>query len=261
MVNKGWKEISLTPRASILDAMKIINLFPQLRTVLIVEDNKLIAIATEGDIRRGILNALNTSDGIMEIANKNPITIQENSLNSFLNTENLDNQLYPILKDDAITGYYYNKLSESGLSNIPVLLMAGGFGTRLKPLTNTIPKPLVELNKKPVIQYVIEEFKRQGSTSFYISVHHFAEQIIKFLGDGSKFGVKISYLNESEPLGTGGCITLLEEMSTDLIVANSDILTKLDYKAFYKQHSINNCSVSVCKRFFLSSSIWSCLWE
>ena len=77
MVNKGWKkEISLTPRASILDAMKIINLFPQLRTVLIVEDNKLIAIATEGDIRRGILNALNTSDGIMEIANKNPITIQ-----------------------------------------------------------------------------------------------------------------------------------------------------------------------------------------
>ena len=236
--------------ASILDAISVVNSFPKLRTVLISEDTKLIAIVTEGDIRRAILDGVQTSENIMKIANQNPITFQEDSFKTSLSTKDLDSQLYPVLKDDVITGYFFNDGPESVMKYPPVLLMAGGFGTRLKPLTNKIPKPLVRLNKKPVIQYVIEEFKRQGFSSFYISVHHFSEQIIEFLGDGSNLGVKIAYLNESEPLGTGGCLTLLDDINTDLIVANSDVLTKLDYKTFYRQHLNNKYSVSICVRDF-----------
>jgi len=132
----------------------------------------------------------------------------------------------------------------------PVFLMAGGFGRRLRPLTDVCPKPLLEIGGKPILETIIESFVSSGFRDFYIAVHYLADQIKDYFGDGLRWGVQISYIEEHEPLGTAGALGLLPTNLPDLpmIVMNGDILTQINFPRLLTYHNEHQGVATLCVR-------------
>ena len=133
-----------------------------------------------------------------------------------------------------------------------VLIMAGGFGKRWTPLTDKKPKPMLTLGNKPILEHIIENFSRQGFRNFQLSVHYRADQIVNHFGDGKSKGVSISYIHEKEPMGTAGCLSLLNKrkITAPVIVANGDIITAANFSALLDFHSQNNADITMGVRTF-----------
>jgi dTDP-glucose pyrophosphorylase len=127
----------------------------------------------------------------------------------------------------------------------PMLIMAGGFGTRMQELTQHTPKPVLKIGDVPIIEHIINRSKLHGIDKFYISVHYLAEQIKNYLGDGSTIGVSIEYIHEKEPLGTGGCLSLLPKKSGSIIVCNGDIISKVNLRAMFDFHRSHQGQVTL----------------
>jgi NDP-sugar pyrophosphorylase family protein len=132
----------------------------------------------------------------------------------------------------------------------PVFIMAGGFGTRLRPLTDVCPKPLLEIGGKPILETILESFVKSGFRDFYISVHYLADQIKDYFGDGRRWGVQINYVEEHEPLGTAGALGLLPGHLPNLpmIVMNGDILTQIDFSRLLAYHNEHQGVATLCVR-------------
>jgi NDP-sugar pyrophosphorylase family protein len=133
----------------------------------------------------------------------------------------------------------------------PVILMAGGLGTRLLPLTENTPKPMLQVGDKPILETILLHFIRHGFSNFYISVNYLSDIIIDYFGDGSKWGVSIHYLKESKRMGTGGALSLLPfKPSVPLIVMNADLLTTANVSAIMDYHIDNKADATVCVRSY-----------
>ena len=132
----------------------------------------------------------------------------------------------------------------------PVFIMAGGFGTRLQPLTDNCPKPMLKIHDKPILQITIERFIDQGFNEFIISLHYLPEHIRNYFGDGKDWGVNISYVDEPSPLGTGGSLGLIKNrnLSLPLVVINGDILTTLDFTKLVEFHKNSKAEATMCVR-------------
>lgn len=125
------------------------------------------------------------------------------------------------------------------------IILAGGKGTRLMPYTTTLPKPLVPVGDKPILEYLIVKLKRNGFNHITITVNHFAELIEAFFGNGDKWGVKIDYSLESKPLSTIGPLTLIDDLPESFLVMNGDVLTDINLKLFFTEHLSSKAEVSV----------------
>jgi len=124
------------------------------------------------------------------------------------------------------------------------LILAGGFGTRLAELTKETPKPMLLISSNPFIDYLLWNFKRQGISDIIISIGYFGDKIVNYYGDGSDFGVSITYVQESEPLGTGGAIRLAcPQLDSEFIVINGDSLFDINYKDLYTFFSMHSAAM------------------
>ncbi len=207
--------------------------------VLFVIDNeqKVVGAISDGDIRRGLMKDLNIEDSVEKFMNPNFRFFNENNFSkeNILQQKNNNIRFVPLL--DA-----QNRLLKildllNNRANIPAtaIIMAGGKGERLLPLTATTPKPLIKIGEKPIIQYNIEQLVRYGIKEIYISVNYLASQIVDYLGDGSKFNVKIKYIYENEPLGTIGALSKIEGVDTDyILLMNSDLLTNIEFDILHE---------------------------
>ena len=128
--------------------------------------------------------------------------------------------------------------------------MAGGFGTRLRPLTESCPKPMLKLGDKPILELIMLRFIHAGFHRFYISTHYLPEMIREYFGDGSKWNVNIRYVHEETPLGTGGALGLLPEdlPALPLILINGDVLTNVDFERVLEFHNKHNAAATMCVR-------------
>ena len=126
--------------------------------------------------------------------------------------------------------------------------MAGGFGSRLQPLTDNCPKPMLKVGPRPLLETIILRLKAQGFRNFYISIYYLAEQIKEHFGDGSQFGVNVNYVVEDSPLGTGGALSMLPPSISKLplLMLNGDILTNIDFKQLLEYHNKNNNAATMC---------------
>lgn len=251
---KSWTEILISPSDTIFRAAQILNTSGN-RIVLVVDDfGKLVGVITDGDIRRSLLKQLNMDASVSEVMNPNPFTAKNTENLSSIRLMMRSNDLLnvPIVDDE-------NKLV--GLESIqkifgfekrhnPVFLMAGGFGKRLHPLTNDKPKPMLPLGDKPILETILLQFIEEGFYNFFISVHFKADVITDYFGDGSKWGVKISYIHEKKPLGTAGALGLLPDnlKKHPLIMMNGDILTKINFKNLLSFHEDSKCIATICVR-------------
>jgi NDP-sugar pyrophosphorylase family protein len=132
----------------------------------------------------------------------------------------------------------------------PIFLMAGGFGTRLRPLTDNCPKPLLKVGDKPILEILLNSFIKAGFENFYISTHYLPEMIRDYFGDGSKWNIKITYVHEETPLGTGGALGLLPDSAPKLplILINGDVLTNVDFERVLEFHNKHNSAATMCVR-------------
>ncbi len=125
------------------------------------------------------------------------------------------------------------------------IILAGGKGTRLKPFTTNIPKPLIPIDDMPILEIILRQLKHHGVRDIVITVSHLSELIMAFFGDGKKLGLSITYLLEDSPLGTAGAIRGVKKISDDFIVMNGDLLTTIDYKKMFEVHKKNKNDVTI----------------
>ncbi len=216
------------------------------KLALIVDENKrLIGTATDGDVRRSILKGVGLDASASMVINPDPVVVFNGKLN--VGGAALSGIKFAPVLDDlripigmCVLGDYRDSVPN------PVLLLAGGRGTRLMPYTRDLPKPMVEFAGKPMIDHVIGHFKGQGFEKFFISVNHMADQIERHLAVGANLGVDIEFLRESEPLGTAGPLGLLSgKLDQTLLVSNADIVTKCDFRAMLEFHKSLNSKFTV----------------
>lgn len=250
-----WNNVLIKPDNTIRDALEIIN-NEALRVVLVVDEgHALLGVVTDGDIRRGLLNNLPLTESVSEVMNTNPTTALEESSREEL-IELMESRgilSIPLLDaSDKVVGLetLHGALHQPKHQN-PVFIMAGGFGTRLKPLTDTCPKPMLHIGNKPILETVIRSFIKAGFVNFYISTHYMPEQIQAHFGDGNEMGVNVTYVHEEQPLGTGGALGLLpKDLPKDLplIMMNGDVLTKVDFQRLLDFHVDNGADATMCVR-------------
>jgi len=250
----SWKKTIVKPEATIVDALRVID-SEALRIALVVNDEQhLLGVVTDGDIRRGILNSLPLDTPVVEIMSCSPTTASINTAKEQLVKlmESKSILAVPLLEDNKVVGLEtLHHLFEEKTYQNPVFIMAGGFGTRLRPLTDNCPKPMLKIGNKPILETVIRSFIKAGFENFYISTHYMPEQIQNHFGDGTELGVNINYVYEEAPLGTGGALGLLpSDLPQDLplIMMNGDVLTKVDFERLLDFHNDNEADATMCVR-------------
>jgi len=249
-----YKKILLHKNQTIKDALIAINSEPSLKIGLVVDgSNTLEGVVTDGDIRRGLLAKYTLETPVFEIMNVSPITSTVDASKEYLIRMMGEKGIFaiPIVKDNVLVGLEtYNEVLAPVSYENPVFLMAGGFGTRLRPLTDNCPKPLLEIGGRPLLETVLISFKEAGFSNFYISTHYLSSMIMAYFGDGSKWGVTISYVHEDVPLGTGGALGLLPEGLPNLpiILMNGDVLTTVNFQNLLEFHNQNNAMATMCVR-------------
>ena len=249
-----WRKVLLTPQDSLERAVKVLH-EGGCRIALVADKfGMLLGTVTDGDIRRALINQLTMESSVSLIMNGNPITVDDKVKNKDILSLMSDKSLLhmPIIdKDGILCGLEtLQQLIESPIYDNPIFLMAGGFGTRLHPLTKSTPKPLLKVGNKPILEMIIEQFINYGFHNFYISTHFKSEQIRDYFKDGELHNISIKYVHEDSPLGTAGSLGLLPDDLPDLpiIVMNGDLLTKVDFKNLFNFHCEHNSEATMCVR-------------
>jgi dTDP-glucose pyrophosphorylase len=239
-MSHNWKKILIKPEMEIKRAIKIID-DEGLRLALVVgANNNLLGTLSDGDIRRALINGISLDSEVKHIMNSSPKVAQKGTPLSSIRHQMQVNELLsiPIIDNNKLIGLetLIDNANNSLMDN-PVFIMAGGFGKRLNHRTHNCPKPMLNVNGKPILESIIDNFISYGFHKFYISTHFLPEVITEYFGDGSKWGVTIDYVFEKNPLGTGGSLSLLPEtINLPMIMMNGDVLTKIDFKKLMLHH-------------------------
>ncbi len=250
---RDWEKSCVTSDMSLVQVLRVIN-DSSMQLALVVDDSgRLLGLVTDGDMRRALLRGAGMSDAVSTFMNPNPLVFHGNQKKSYVirQMQRLELRQAPIVDDDNIVVGFYELqelLTKKERTN-PVIIMAGGLGTRLRPLTDECPKPLLKVGNKPILETILESFIENGFSRFYFSVNYRSEMIEEHFGDGSRFGVDITYIHENERMGTAGALSLLpEKFKEAAIVMNGDILTKMDFGEFIDFHERQNSAATMAAR-------------
>ncbi len=250
-----WHKVLVNPDSSFQQAVAAINA-GSLRIALVADaERRLVGTVTDGDVRRALLRGVALEAPISEIMNRSPKFAEKGTPKVKIRAmmEQDDLLTIPLLDEGVLVGLetLQNIIAQRKYDN-PVVLMAGGFGTRLRPLTECCPKPLLRVGDKPILETILEGFVDAGFHQFYISTHYLPEMIRSHFGDGSNWGVNINYIHEEEPLGTGGALGLLPESLPELplVLMNGDLLTKVDFEQLVRFHEQTDAVATVCGRHY-----------
>ncbi|MBI4125581.1 MAG: nucleotidyltransferase family protein [Deltaproteobacteria bacterium] len=232
----------------------------RLGIVLVVdEDRRLIGTITDGDIRRAVLAKFPLSHLVTALLEQKTGTeyakplyalagqtkseylkiLRQNAL-SHLPIINGEKQVVALLTSD--------EFMVDSLASIDAVVMAGGRGIRLMPLTGDIPKPMLPVGEKPLLEIIIHKLRTAGIQKINVTTHHKPEKIKEYFGDGRDFGIDLNYVSEERPLGTAGALGLLENIQKTTLVINGDILTDVDFKAMFQFHREHNADLTVAVR-------------
>lgn len=250
----NYLQCVIQPHSTITQAVEAIDKGGIRLALVLEDDNQLIGIVTDGDIRRALLSKMDFDLPVSQIMNTKPIVVSTSAsstemislmrAHSILHLPVVDqqNRIVTIETLDKLATFKAKKTT-------PVFLMAGGFGTRLRPLTENIPKVMLKVGSRPILETIMMGFIDHGFSEFYISVFYLADQIRNYFGDGSKWGVNIYYVEEQQPLGTGGALSLLpEHINEPIIMMNGDLLTNVNFNSLLNYHNAKQSIATMCVR-------------
>ena len=253
-LTKNWKSTLVSPDMTIGDLITRLNDTALQICLVVDEKDVLIGSVTDGDVRRAILARIDISAPVSEIMNTQPRSIGPDESRDKLLTWMAHEQIHqmPVVDDngaviDLIT---IDDLIAARTPNPNwIVLMAGGLGTRLRPLTESAPKPLLPVGNKPILETILESFASQNFKNFFVSVNYKAEMIKSHFEDGSSWGVNIRYVEEKDRLGTAGSLSLLPERPKEpLIAMNGDLLTRVNFEQLLAFHDEHEAIATMCIR-------------
>lgn len=203
---------------------------------LVNDSNKLIGSLTDGDLRRGFIKGLGFESNLSEFIQHSPKYIQHGNyeLNEIIELRKRHFSVFPVVNAQMQIINVVNFKHQRSYLPVDALIMAGGRGERLKPLTDTTPKPLLKIGEKPIIEHNIDRLTSFGIDDVWISVRYLGNQLEDYFGDGSSKGIRVKYVWENEPLGTAGALGLIKDFVHDhILMMNSDLLTNIDFEDFF----------------------------
>ena len=225
------------------------------KNFLVVTDdhNLFIGLITEGDIRRSILTGVSIDEKVEKIVNKEAITINDsqNDLDQIQDIfKTMQVNILPVISNGFLKDILLKKdLEKTMLNKTLVVIMAGGFGTRMAPLTDDCPKPMLKIDEKPILEIILLKLKKQGFKNFVISLHYMPEKIKSYFKDGKHMNINIDYVYEAEPIGTAGALSLIDPQEYEcILVSNADILTNLNFKKLIDFHTKKNSALTIAAR-------------
>ena len=253
-MNKNFSHLKIDVKSSILNALSKMD-DEKVKSLLVFEQAKFMGLLTIGDIQRAIIRRVDLNEIVELIFDRNKLFANESDSVESIKTKmlRLRAECMPVLSNngDLINIYFWSELFDIKQTqsrdkiNLPVVIMAGGMGTRLKPITNIIPKPLIPLDEKTILEKIMDQFIEIGCDNFYLSVNYKYELIDYYLkGLDTKYNVE--FFKENQPLGTIGSVSLLKnKLTKPFFVSNCDILIDQDYRDVYDYHIENNNVITI----------------
>lgn len=250
---KNWKNALIGSEASILDAIAIIDKASLQIALVTSPEGKLLGVVTDGDVRRSLLKGVPLDGPVSKVMNTRPRVVGiDASLDEVAHLmKRKDLHQIPVVDGGGrVVGLRrMEDMVSAGDRDNWVVLMAGGLGTRLRPLTDDCPKPMLQVGGRPVLETIIQSFMGHGFHNFFLSINYMGEVIENFFGDGSRLGVDIRYLRETNPLGTAGALSLLpEQPEKSILVMNGDLLTNVNFGQLVDFHEDGGFQSTMCVR-------------
>jgi dTDP-glucose pyrophosphorylase len=244
---KNKKNIFIFENNELADVIKCIDEAALQIAIVLDQNKKVLGLVTDGDIRRGLLRGLSLQSKCSEVVNRKfNFTRKKLTLDQalvYMNANSLSHLPHIGVEGEIVGMYVSSSLANSEKIDSHVVIMAGGRGERLFPLTANTPKPLINYGEKSLIEHVIQQCKISGFKNFIITVNYLKEKIIDFLGDGGEFGVSIKYIEEEFPLGTAGSLSLIKsqlKISEEFLLVNSDVIHNSNLATFLEFHKKSN---------------------
>jgi dTDP-glucose pyrophosphorylase len=253
---KQLDNLLIAPGETLHEALRRVDVGGEGIALVVDGRRRLLGTLTDGDLRRATLNGLDMDAVHVEslLKTRKPITAPMGASAA---------ELMKLMKDHSVrhiplvdTGGCVQELAllrELALEDeqpVSAVVMAGGFGTRMRPLTETMPKPMLPVGDRPVMEHVLEQLQKVGISHVSITTHYKPEAIVEHFGDGSRFGIEIEYVNEAEPLGTAGALGLLKAPEGPLLVINGDVLTQVNFRSMLSYHVDSHADMTVGVRRF-----------
>jgi dTDP-glucose pyrophosphorylase len=250
---ENWRRTLLPPTGRVRDALTVLDAVAARIALVADAGDRLLGTVTDGDVRRGLLAGHGLDIGVSEIMNRTPKTVPpEVDRRDALRMMNQLGILHLPIVDAGgrlIGLHVLSELLENERRDNWVVLMAGGEGRRLHPITRDIPKPMIPVGGRPILETILNAFLEYGFYKFFISLNYRGEQIRDYFGDGRRWGAEITYLQENEKRGTAGCLSLLPYVpDKPLFVMNGDLLTKVNFKSLLDFHIGNRAAATMCVR-------------
>jgi dTDP-glucose pyrophosphorylase/CBS domain-containing protein len=249
----------ITPQDTIREAMAVIDKWAKGIALVVDQERRLIGTVTDGDVRRAVLAGVSLDMPISELladkANSpypRPVTappgVDRGALLHLMQERSV--RQIPLVDNDGrvVDLATLDDLLPEQVLPLQVMIMAGGFGTRLLPLTEDLPKPMLPVGKRPLMELTLERLRQAGIRRVNVAVHYKAEKITDYFGDGRDFGIELNYVAEDCPLGTAGALGLMQVPQEPLLVINGDILTQVDFRAMLAYHRKHKADLTVAVR-------------
>jgi dTDP-glucose pyrophosphorylase len=249
------KKMTVQGDASLCRVMEVIDSGACQIALVTDESGVLVATVTDGDVRRGLLKGLGMDAPVYEIMHRNPTTLLKGASAASAQRLMRERGLNHIPVVDA-GGKLVALAVREGMTGVEprptrVILMAGGLGTRLRPLTETVPKPMIPVGDKPLLERIVTRFQDQGFSRFTLSLNYLGHVIRDHFGDGTALGVEIDYVEETRRMGTAGALSLMPAPPDEaFVVMNGDILTTTSFGAMMDFHGETGSAVTICAREF-----------
>jgi dTDP-glucose pyrophosphorylase len=254
------EQLLVSPTDSIREMLVRIDRAAQGIALVVDAERRLLATVTDGNVRRAMLAGLDLDLPVSRLLNPDahkfhsdhPVTAPNGTADDVLlhlmNEKKL--RQIPLVDHDGrvVSISYLSDLVREYESPLRAVVMAGGLGTRLRPLTDQIPKPMLPVGDRPLLEIIVNGLREAGIRQVAVTTNYKAELIAEHFKNGEGFGVDIRYVNEDQPLGTAGAISLLEDSDEPLLVINGDILTRVDFKAMLDFHREYNADLTVAVR-------------
>ena len=246
-------DIKLGINSTIKDALQTINNGGLQIAIVVDENDALVGTVTDGDIRRGLLNGLDLNSSVSLVVHKSPSVASVGDTKESILKIALAKKLHKIPLVDELGKLVGIEDIEDIIKPVGktnrVILMVGGLGTRLRPLTQDTPKPMLKVGNKPILQTIVEKFAEYGFINITMCVNFNASIIRDYFGDGKEFGVNIDYVLEQKRMGTAGALSLLKERPSEpFFVMNGDLLTNVNFEHILNYHALNKATATMCVR-------------
>ncbi len=234
--------VIVAPSISIRSAISFLDKAGTGALVLCETGRVLSGLLTDGDIRRAILHGKAMTEPCIEIASRKPVVASpeisaKNALH-LMNEHNI-NHLPVVDRENRVVEFLLRRDVAEGAHDLSAVIMAGGFGKRLLPLTEKVPKPMLPIGDRPLLELIIQRLRRSGIRDVNLTTHYLPETILEHFGDGSDFGVRLNYVQEDNPMGTAGGLKHMKRPESTFLVINGDILTTLPFQEMLVYHRQN----------------------